>query len=74
MEAEGKIVKKFRKWIIDQFLPAWAKDGVYRENEDLRAEVARLSAELRERNAYIDGLERGIRAQRRITINAGGKS
>lgn len=45
----------------------------YRENEVLKAEIARLKAENDRLNAYLDGLEDGIRAQRRIIINNGVK-
>lgn len=64
---------KFKKWLIGEFLPAWAKDSVLEENRRLQSEIARLRAIIAERDAYIDGLERGIRSQRRIIINTGGK-
>ena len=66
-------MRKFRSWIINKFLPAWAKEFVYQENERLRDEIIRLNSAIAERDAYIDGLERGIRSQRRIIINTGGK-
>ena len=64
---------KFKKWLINEFLPAWAKDSVLEENRRLQSEIVRLQATIAERDAYIDGLERGIRSQRRIIINTGGK-
>lgn len=64
---------KFKKWLINEFLPAWAKDSVIEENRRLQSEIVRLQATIAERDAYIDGLERGIRSQRRIIINNGGK-
>lgn len=63
---------KFKKWLINEFLPAWAKDSVFEENRRLQSEITRLRAIIAERDAYIDGLERGIRSQRRIIINTGG--
>ena len=65
-------MKKFRTWLYDRFLPAWAKESVYEENKRLQAEIIRLKAAISERDAYISGLERGIRSQRRIIINTGG--
>ena len=65
-------MKKFKKWLIIEFLPAWAKDSVLEENRRLQSEIVRLQATIAERDAYIDGLERGIRSQRRIIINTGG--
>ena len=64
---------KFKKWLINEFLPAWAKDSVLEENRRLQSEIVRLQATIAERDAYIDGLERGIRSQRRIIINTGGQ-
>lgn len=62
-------MKKFRSWLISRFLPAWAKESVFRENERLQAEVAALKAKVERMRAYTDGLEDGIRAQRRIVIH-----
>lgn len=66
-------MKKLRSWLIDKFLPAWAKDSVLEENRRLQSEIVRLQAIIAERDAYIEGLERGIRNQRRVIINTGGQ-
>lgn len=63
-----------KKWIIEHFLPMWAKETVLAENRSLRAENARLRRENRRLEAYLRGLETGIRAGKRINIyNRGGK-
>ena len=64
-------MNKCKTWLVERFLPAWAKHSVLEENARLKAEVERLTAELDAQGAYIDGLEAGIRAQRRIVINTG---
>lgn len=67
------MISRIKNWLYGRFLPAWAKDVAYRENEASKAEIATLKAENARLNAYIDGLEDGIRAQRRIIINNGVK-
>ena len=62
-------MNKLKAWLLNKFLPAWAKDSVCRENEALQGEIARLRAENARLNAYIDGLENGIRMQHRVIIN-----
>lgn len=67
-------MRRFRTWLYERFLPAWAKDSVYRENKLLRAKLDERAQEIRELNAYIDGLETALRSMRRIVIRNGVKS
>ena len=60
--------------MLERFLPAWAKDTVYKENRVLLAQLERQNQEIRELNAYIDGLEAAMRSVRRITIQTGGRT
>lgn len=61
-------MRKFKTWLMERFLPAWAKDSVYRENQILRAKLDDRDREIRELNAYIDGLGTALRSMRRIVI------
>ncbi len=61
-------MSKIKTWFLERFLPAWAKDTVYQDNKRLLVQLERQKQELRELHAYIDGLESGLRAQRRVTI------
>lgn len=61
-------MKKFKGWLLERFLPAWAKDSVCQDNKRLLAQLERQRQELRELRAYIDGLEAGLRVLRRVTI------
>ena len=61
-------MSRFKKWLLETFLPAWAKDTVYRENHVLRADLDELEQEINELNAYIDGLETALRSTRRQVI------
>ncbi len=64
-------MKKIKNWFINRFLPMWAKETVLQDNRRLLQEVSLLRQELDMKKAYIAGLENGIKAQRRIIINAG---
>ena len=59
---------------MGRFLPAWAKDSVYRENKTLRERLEKQNQEIRELNAYIDGLEKGLRSMRQVVVQTGGGS
>ena len=65
------MIKKFKKWLTDRFLPMWAKETVLQENKQLRLQVADLQNKLDKKDAYIEGLELGMRYLRRITIHNG---
>ena len=67
------MIKRLKQWLFSRFLPLWMKESlladyrsVLRENEELRKELAI-------KNAYIAGLETGIKSVRRIVINNSGE-
>lgn len=64
-------MRKWKIWMLERFLPAWAKDSVYRENEAIRDRLAAKEQEIRELNAYIDGMEAALRKLRPV-IRTGG--
>ena len=64
-------MRKIKRWLIENVVPIWAK-------KDLLKEIARLEKinqeqeiHIKQLDAYIEGLEYGIRNQRRIVINNG---
>ena len=62
-----------KKWLTDKFLPMWAKETVLSENQRLWQENERLCRKLRDQEAYIQGMQTGLRALKRINItNRGG--
>ncbi len=64
-----------KKWLIERFLPMWAKETVLAENRQLRRENGLLQQKVRQLEAYIRGMESGMRAGKRITIyNRGGEA
>lgn len=56
-----------KKWLIDHFLPMWAKETVLRENRLLREENDFLWQQNRELERYIQGIRLGMRRARRKT-------
>jgi cell division protein FtsB len=65
------MIKRLKRWLIERILPVWARSELMAEIEKLKAKNQQLIAECDRLNAYIAGLENGIRAQRRIIINNG---
>lgn len=58
-------MRRLTKWLFERYFPAVAKETIAK----LEQEIARKDAEIAQLHSYIDGLEFGMRAQRRITIN-----
>lgn len=59
-----------KKWLIDRFLPMWAKQTVLQDNRQLTRQNERLQQEIERLDAYIAGLHRGLRA---VGKKTGGK-
>ena len=62
-----------KKWLTDRFLPMWAKETVLSENHRLKRQLRAVEKENQRLQAYIQGLETGIRAAKRISIHTGGQ-
>ncbi len=62
-----------KKWLIDGFLPMWAKETVLSENRKLKREVRCLEQENRQMKAYIQGMQTGLKAMKKLTVHAGGQ-
>lgn len=65
------MITKLKRWLIDRILPVWARAELLAEIDSLKKKNEELRHELALRDEYINGLENGIRAQRRIVINTG---
>lgn len=64
---------RFRCWLINTYLPAYAKDALREENDRLRREITELRQEIAEHKSYIAGLETAMRYGSRVTVNMGDK-
>ena len=61
-------MKRIKNWLYGKFLPMWAKETVLNENKELTAENFQLKQKIKENEAYIRGLEQGMRSLRKINI------
>lgn len=59
-------MNKIREWLLLHFLPAWAKESVYAENQRLKKRIEEQRQEIDRLNAYAAGLEYALK--RRIVI------
>ena len=64
-------MKKIKRWLIERILPVWAREQLLAEIRRLEEKNRQLCEENIQLGSYIDGLETGIKSQRRIIINAG---
>ena len=48
-----------KKWLVERFLPMWAKETVLAENRQLRRQNDLLEHRIREQECYIRGLQKG---------------
>jgi hypothetical protein len=64
-------MKKFKNWLINRFLPMWAKESVLKELKSTIEENEVLRQKITELEAYIKGMHTGMKNQRRIVINTG---
>ena len=48
-----------KKWLVEHYLPMWAKESVLRENRQLKRQLRLVEQENRELKAYARGLETG---------------
>ena len=50
-----------KKWLLERFLPMWAKETVLLDNRLLRAENRQLQQKVNELESYIRGIHMGMR-------------
>ena len=54
-----------KKWLIEKYLPLWAKETVLRDIRNLKAENEGLRQKVRELDNYIQGIHVGLRGRRK---------
>lgn len=61
-------MNRFKKWLVDRYLPAYAREVLMEENERLRKELDATRSELREMQHYAAGLEYAVRHLPAMTV------
>ncbi|MBE6771063.1 MAG: hypothetical protein E7547_02825 [Ruminococcaceae bacterium] len=61
-------MSKIKQWFLYKYLPAYCKESLTEENEQLRKRVQELISEKKELESYIKGMQRGLRAVKKIQI------
>ena len=64
---------KFKVWLAEKILPVVAREGLLDTISKQKKRIEAQEREIKELNAYIDGLEFAMHSQRKITINNGVK-
>ena len=63
-----------KKWLQNNFLPLWAKETLLEEKRRLEQENLEKQQKINELKAYIQGMQSGLRAFKRIRyVSRGGE-
>lgn len=54
-------MNRLKKWLVDRYLPAYAREVLLEENERLRKDLEDARGELRELQNYAAGIEYALR-------------
>ncbi|MBR6793351.1 MAG: hypothetical protein IKM48_03200 [Clostridia bacterium] len=65
-------MSKFKKWLIEQFLPEYCREEMFSLNQRLNDELRSAHQEIESLEAYIKGMHTALRAGRKIVIKNGG--
>lgn len=63
-------MRKMKEWFWRRFLPEWARDQLMRENAALRSQLERKDREIERLEAYIQGMQAGVRARNRLAARS----
>lgn len=63
-------MRKMKEWFWRRFLPEWARDQLLRENAALRSQLEKKDREIERLEAYIQGMQAGVRARNRLAARS----
>lgn len=61
-------MNRLRKWLVEKYLPAYAREVLMEENERLQKKLDAARGELREVQHYAAGLEYAVRHLPAMTV------
>lgn len=61
-------MSKIKKWFFEKYLPAYCREKLIEENDDLRKELQEAKVKNNELKAYINGMQIGLKAVKKIQI------
>ncbi len=67
-------MKKIKNWLINKYLPAWAKESILEENAKLKEQIKKLTQDINLKQQYINGMQFCLKRQNfNIHIGRGGR-
>jgi hypothetical protein len=66
------MIKQIKEWLMNKYLPTWAKLELMEELQKTRTELAKTQQQLREMQQYVNGIHFALHGKQ-ININIGGK-
>ena len=63
-------MRKLKEWFWRRFLPEWARDQLLRENAALRSQLEKKDREIERLEAYIQGMQAGVRTRNRLAARS----
>ncbi len=61
-------MNRLKRWLVERYLPAYARETLLEENDRLRKELGEARGELREMQHYAAGLEYAVRHLPAMTV------
>ena len=62
-------MNRFKKWLVDSFLPRYAKESLIEENNRLRQELQNIRQQAVEIQRYAAGLEYALRHMPGVVVH-----
>lgn len=61
-------MNKIKRWFFEKYLPAYCREKLTEENDELKKQLQDAKEENNELKAYINGMQVGLKAVKKIQI------